>query len=288
MNTSLGSFLSPPGFVGPQGLKALAREGSVMIEGLAHVRHMRAKRKHHEALPLHGDHRRVATTPVLLIPGFMAGDWSLSRMAAGLRLEGFRTYKSHIMVNVGCTREAVDRLELRLEAIASARDSKVLIVGHSLGGMLARGLAARRPDLVAGIVTMGSPVMAPGAIHRVIAWDAEMLGRLNKAGVPATMSADCLSGPCAEAAFEEMQQPLNEVGYTAIFSHRNGIVSPASCLDPMAQEHVEVKASHVGMALDPTTFEHVARSLRGFELAMRASALADPSAVADLPRRASK
>lgn len=102
------------------------------------------------------------------------------------------------------------------------------------------------------------------------------------------MSADCLSGPCAEAAFEEMQQPLNEVGYTAIFSHRDGIVSPASCLDPMAQEHVEVKASHVGMALDPTTFEHVARSLRGFELAMRASALADPSAVADLPRRASK
>ena len=43
--------------------------------------------------------------------------------------------------------------------------------------MLARGLAARRPDLIEGIVSMGSPVLAPGAIHRVLAWDAQMLSR---------------------------------------------------------------------------------------------------------------
>ena len=42
------------------------------------------------------------------------------------------------------------------------------IVGHSLGGMLARGLAVRRPDLVSGIITMGSPMLAPGAHHLVL------------------------------------------------------------------------------------------------------------------------
>ncbi len=58
------------------------------------------------------------------------------------------------------------------------------IVGHSLGGMLARGIAARRPDLVSNIVTMGSPMLAPGAHHVVADRRAStMLVRLSRAGV---------------------------------------------------------------------------------------------------------
>lgn len=287
MTSSLGSFLRPDGFAGPEGLRALAREGSVMLEAASHMRHMRAKKRQHSAAPYAGEHRRPPTVPVLLIPGFMAGDWSLARMAAGLRLEGYRTYRAHIKINAGCTRAALDRMEQRLESIAIRRGSQVMIVGHSLGGMLARGLAARRPDLTEGIITMGSPVLAPGAVHPVLAWDADLLGRLHKAGFTATMSADCTSGPCAREAFEQIQRPLDEaVGYVAIFSQRDGIVSPLSCLDPMAQEHVEVRASHAGMALDPVTFERVVAALRGFE-ARRASASAGPLAAADLPRAAS-
>ncbi len=258
----------------------------MVLEAVHHVRDTRSKRRHHRSKAYAGAHRRAATVPVLLIPGFMAGDWSLARMAAGLRLEGFRTYRSHISINVGCTAESVDRLEQRVESIVLRRGTKAMIVGHSLGGMLARGLAARRPDLVAGIVTMGSPVMAPGAIHQLLAWDAEFLGRLNRAGLAKTMGSDCMSGPCAKNSFEEMRQPLApEVGFTAIFSPRDGIVSPSSCLDPYAQQHIEVRASHVGMALDPITFDHVVASLRSFEAAQAAAAMpasdvAGPSAKA--------
>ena len=51
-------------------------------------------------------------------------------------------------------------LEERLEALAETRGPAVLI-GQSRGGKLARVLAARRPDLVTGVVTLGSPHLNP-------------------------------------------------------------------------------------------------------------------------------
>ncbi|HEY6935253.1 MAG TPA: alpha/beta fold hydrolase [Marmoricola sp.] len=258
----MGAFLRPPDFVGPQGLRALARETSAAVEAVRLVRRTREDRRRRAALPYADRHRRTGLEPVLLIPGFMAGDPTLWLLSAFLRNEGFRTYRSQIHVNVGCTRDAANRLERRLESIALRRGRKVSIVGHSLGGMLARGLAARRPDLVHGIVTMGSPVLAPGAVHTVLAWDTEMLIRLARAGFRGFMSEDCIAGACARTSFEDMQRPLDPaVGYTAIWSRRDGIVDPNACRDPGA-ECVEVSTSHCGMAVDPVVFDAVLKALR--------------------------
>jgi pimeloyl-ACP methyl ester carboxylesterase len=213
--------------------------------------------------------------PVLLIPGFMAGDPTLKAMSSMLRQQGFRTYRAQIWVNVGCTREAAERLERRLEVIATRRNRKVSIVGHSLGGMLARGLAARRPDLIEGIVSMGSPVLAPGAIHKVLAWDAQLLSRLTRAGFGGMMSADCFGGECARLSWEESQIPLDpDLAFTAIYSKRDGIVDWRACLDPAAR-HVEVRTSHCGMAVDPVVMDHVLESLRDQQL-KRANLAAAP------------
>jgi pimeloyl-ACP methyl ester carboxylesterase len=163
--------------------------------------------------------------------------------------------------NVGCTQDASRALERRIEAIAIRRDAKVTIVGHSLGGMMARGLAARRPDLVAGIVTMGSPMLAPGAHHRTLAATVELLVRLSRAGVPGLMSADCVGGECARQSFDESRQPLAPgVGFTALYSRRDGIVDWRACVDPIAHP-IEVSASHLGMAFDPRVIDVVSGSL---------------------------
>ena len=148
MNSPLGSFLLPPGFDGPSGVRALARESSTVIEAARLVRRARTDRRSRALLPYAGSHKIPAHDPVLLVPGFMAGDATLTAMSLFLRHQGFRTYRAQIRVNAGCTRQAADRIERRLESIATRRERKVTIVGHSLGGMLARGLAARRPDLV--------------------------------------------------------------------------------------------------------------------------------------------
>jgi triacylglycerol lipase len=276
VNSPLGTFLLPAGFDGPAGLRALARESSTIVEAGRLIRRSRADRRARALLPYAGTHRVPPHDPVLLVPGFMAGDATLAGMSMFLRHQGFRTYRAQIRVNAGCTREAADRLERRIETIAIRRNRKVSVIGHSLGGMLARGLAARRPDLIEGIVSMGSPVLAPGAIHRVLAWDAEMLARLTRAGFRGMMSADCFGGECARLSFEESHLPIDpEVAFTAIYSKRDGIVDWKACLDPAAQ-HVEVRTSHVGMAVDPVVMEHVLAALREQQV-KRANRQEDPA-----------
>jgi pimeloyl-ACP methyl ester carboxylesterase len=207
----------------------------------------------------HGSVRHA--TPVVLVPGFLAGDGTLRLMSRVLREHGYRTYRSSIRVNAGCTLDAAAQLEGRLESIASRRGCKVQIVGHSLGGMLARGLAVRRPDLVAGIVTLGSPMLAPGAHHVTLTKSVEMLVRLSRAGWPGLMSEDCVAGECARQSFDESRQPMPPgVSFTAIYSKRDGIVDWRACVDPLAVP-VEVTASHAGLAFDPRVIREVLKAL---------------------------
>jgi triacylglycerol lipase len=283
VNSPIGSFLLPAGFDGPRGVGALLREASSVTEAARLYRRSRTDRRARALLPYVGGHRVPAHDPVLLVPGFMAGDTTLRAMSVFLRHHDFRTYRAQIHVNVGCTRLAGDKLERRLEEIATRRNRKVTVVGHSLGGMLARGLASRRPDLIEGIVTMGSPVLAPGAIHRVLAWDAQMLARLTRAGFGGMMSDDCFGGECARLSWEESHLELSpDVAFTAVYSRRDGIVDWRACLDPAA-EQVEVRTSHLGMAVDPIVMDHVLSALRAQQV-RRASRQEAPDAGAGLLR----
>lgn len=260
MSNTLAPWLLPDGY-GRPALAALLREGSLVTEAGRFAARRGTTRRLRRRAPLAGRSASRIAEPVLLIPGFLAGDWTLTAMAAELRGRGFRTYRSQIHANIGCTVGSALALENRLEQIAERRDARVQIVGHSLGGMIARGLAARRPDLVAGIVTMGSPMRAPAAHHALLTRGVRVLNRLSDAGVPGLMSTDCVAGECAHLSFTESQEPLrHDVAMTNVYSRRDGIVDWRACIDP-AGRAVEVRASHIGMPLDPRVIDVVTTSL---------------------------
>ncbi len=262
MASPLGAFLCPPGFQGPSGLRAIARESSAVVEGARLVRRSAVDRVTRRRTPYASLKAVRSVDPVVLVPGFMAGDSSLLLMARHLRKLGYRTYRSTMHANVGCTQEASYALERRIEAIAIKRERKVTIVGHSLGGLLARGIAARRPDLVDGIVTMGSPLLAPGAIHPVLAFDLSVVIALRRAGLGTMMGDDCTSGDCARLSWEQSRGELDpSVAFTSIFSRRDGVIDWRGCLDPEART-VEVGTSHLGMAVDPVVFDVVTETLQ--------------------------
>lgn len=257
----MGAFLLADGFAPPR-VTAVLREGSLVGEAGRYALRSLGERRTRLRTPYAGRVPARAADPVVLVPGFLAGDGSLALMAASLRRQGFRTYRSQIHANVGCTVSAAEQLERRLESIAHRRGGRVQVVGHSLGGMIARGLAVRRPDLISGIVTLGSPMLAPGAHHRSLAASVEILVRLSRAGVPGLMSEDCVGGGCARESFEESRLPLPPaLSFTAVYSRRDGIVDWRACVDPLART-VEVSTSHVGMAVDPRVIDVVSEALR--------------------------
>ncbi len=254
------AFLTPDGFAQPS-RAAVLREGSVVTEVGRYAVQALSSRGMRRRTPYGARPLRVSE-PVLLVPGFLAGDSSLSAMNRTLRHQGFRTYRAEIRANVGCTLAASAQLEERLEEITQRRGSRVRIVGHSLGGMLARGVAARRPDLVAGIVTLGSPMLAPGAHHASLTRSVDLLVRLNRAGMRNLMAEDCVAGRCAQESFDHARAVLPDgVDFTAIYSRRDGIVDWRACIDPAAHA-VEVRSSHLGMAFDPVVMTAVSAALR--------------------------
>lgn len=258
----IADFLVPEGFTGPRGLRALAREGSVVAEAVRHRRHVAAARAQQRSAPYAlRTSRRVPGDPVLLVPGFLAGDYTLASMARHLRHLGHRTYRTGIVANVGCIDRGTQTLERRIEQIAERRERKVTIVGHSLGGMMGRGVAARRPDLVAGLVTLGSPMLAPGAAHDLLLAQIGLLRRLQRLGLGNLMGEDCTTGSCALRMWEESRKPLPEgFEFTAVYSRRDGIADWRACIDPAGQAR-EVRTSHIGMALDPTVLDIVVEVL---------------------------
>ncbi|WP_157829645.1 alpha/beta fold hydrolase [Nocardioides alpinus] len=266
---TVAAFLTPEGFSQPS-VAAVLREGSIVAEAGRYAVQAFGSRGARRRTP-YGSRPARVSEPVLLVPGFLAGDSSLGPMSRTLRHQGFRTYRADIRANVGCTLAAAAQLEERLEEITQRRGSKVRIVGHSLGGMLARGVAARRPDLVAGIVTMGSPMLAPGAHHASLARSVDLLVRLNRAGMRNLMTEDCVAGHCAQESFDQARAALPEgVEFTAIYSRRDGIVDWRACVDPVARA-VEVRSSHVGMAFDPAVIAAVSAALRPVPVPVPAS-----------------
>lgn len=194
------------------------------------------------------------TPPVLLVPGFMAGDASLAVLRGWLRRRGSRVASAGMRLNVDCAERTVRRLEVHLRTLAEETRRRVVVIGQSRGGELARVLAVRNPDAVSTLVMLGSPVLGPLSVGRPVLTALRSLARLGDLGIPGTLSTRCADGDCCTAFREDVQAPLaSDVRAVAIYSRSDGIVSWRACLDPAAR-HVEVESSHGGMTVNSAVY----------------------------------
>jgi triacylglycerol lipase len=203
----------------------------------------------------------VGVPPVLLVPGFMAGDQSLAVMAGWLRRRGSRTERAGIALNTDCAERAIRGLESRLRRFAEREGERVVLVGQSRGGELARVVAVRNPDLVRGLVMLGSPVRDPLRVGPAVLGALRSVARLGGLGVPGMLSMECADGPCCAAFRADLAAPLPDaVRAVSIYSRSDGIVSWEACLDPWS-DHVEVESSHTGMSVNPRVYRALAQVL---------------------------
>jgi len=203
--------------------------------------------------------------PVMLIPGFLAGDDSLRLMAGWLGRNGYRPVRAGMRMNVGCSGQGTGRLERKLEEVVSEQGQRAAIVGQSRGGHFAKALAARRPDLVSGIVTLGSPQLDAFAINPIVWGGVMAVGALGTLGRRGLFGHGCLEGDCCKEFWDQVrgEKLPRGVGYVSVYSRTDGVVSWRSCLDPAAKL-VEIRSSHCGMAVSRQSYRAIADSLGEF------------------------
>jgi pimeloyl-ACP methyl ester carboxylesterase len=233
----------------------LWREGRVPLEAAALLRD-----------PIFGGQgvRGAGGQPVLLMPGFLAGDDSLGFMTTWLRRTGHQTRSAGIRANVDCSARALEKLIARTEQLAERHGRRVVLIGQSRGGTFARVMAVRRPDLVSGIVTLGSPLTSTFDIHPLVRLQIRAVAALGTFGAPGMFGFNCIKGECCESFWHDLSAPFPEdVGFVSIYSKSDGVVRWRACLDEYAR-HVEVNASHCGMAVNPGAYRAIATALEGF------------------------
>jgi triacylglycerol lipase len=202
---------------------------------------------------------------VLLVPGFMAGDGSLATLTQWLRSSGWHTKRAGIRANLACSEVACTRLEERLEVLVERTGRRVTLIGQSRGGVLAKALGARRPELVAGVVALGSPIRAQLAVHPLVLAQVGVVATIGSGAVPGLLSWRCLRGECCAPFRAALAGPFPaDVGYVSLYSRSDGIVDWRSCIDPDADSCIEIHGSHIGMSLNPEVYRAIGRALASF------------------------
>ena len=205
--------------------------------------------------------------PVLTLPGFLASDLSMAPMRRYLSELGYASFAWRMGRNIGGVSRMRAVLRDRLAEIHGETGRKVSIVGWSLGGVYARDLALRAPELVRYVVTLASPF-------------ANDVRATN-----ATRLYEALSDEAVEDNSELRNAIAGDlpVPTSSLFSRADGIVNWRTCLlRPSATaENIEVHlASHVGFGVNPAALWAVADRLAQGEGEFRQFDRSGPFAIA--------
>jgi triacylglycerol lipase len=203
---------------------------------------------------------------IVIIPGLFGSDlylWPLRRWISRI---GYRPSTSGLWVNAGCADRLTSQIEKWIELQQPQRDRRLVLMGHSRGGLLARALAARLGSRVSHLVLLGSPVAVamratqPGASQLVA---GGRMGALAQASNTARriLDPDC-SFPSCECAFvaDMRRQPALDTAVLSIYSREDPIVPPEACIVTGAR-NVEVSGTHSGLVYNPLVYRELARSL---------------------------
>lgn len=187
--------------------------------------------------------------PVLMVHGYGANGGFWVHLGAQLEAQGF----SHATVDLepvfGDIEDFAQQLEQAVQALrAASRSEKVIIVAHSMGGLVARAWMRRfGADHVARIITLGTPHfgtdlahMGPGDNARQMRRDGEWLAQLDAA--------------------DRAQRRL----ITSIYSWHDNIIAPQdSCHLPGAHNIALPGIGHVAMGRHPDIAKHILAEIIG-------------------------
>src|SRR5690349_2212462 len=185
--------------------------------------------------------------PVLVLPGFMASDFSTRTLRRFLRDLGYAAHGWKLGRNVGPSPELVGRLVERLQELRARHGRRISLIGWSLGGIYARELARRFAPDVRQVITLASPFRDVEATNV----PSFLRARARRRGLP------------DEADYRRILDAPLPVPTTAIYSRTDGIAAWKSCCleEGPFSESLEVESSHLGIGHHPVALLAIADRL---------------------------
>ncbi len=222
------AFLDRDGHVRPPSKRLLITEVRALLKA-----RRRPARNPGLALAPRGDGH-----PVFVLPGFLTSDARTRRLRKFLRDLGYSVYGWELGVNLGPSDRVLAGIERRFLEIRSRHGRKVSLIGHSLGGVLARDLAKRFPDDVRQLIVLGTPVRFPTASS--VAGVFRLLARFHRTAFERDPA-------------EVNRPPPPSVPVTAFYTKTDGIVAWQTCLEEPGErrQNIEMSGPHSTMPRNP-------------------------------------
>jgi len=185
--------------------------------------------------------------PLMVIPGFLANDRTTLGLQRALAEAGYRVTGWGLGLNTGVKPDTVERIAERVDRFGGSRP--VILVGWSLGGIYAREVAKARPELIAKVVTLGSPFSGDRRSNNVWRLYERVAG--HPVDAPPIDSDPSIKPP---------------VPTLAIWSRRDGIVAPAAARGKAGESdcQIELDCGHMGFAVSGRAYPRIVEAVRSF------------------------
>ncbi len=199
---------------------------------------------------------------VVIIPGFLGTDLYLMELHGWLGRIGYRPYFSGIGLNADCPNLLIQRhLSDTIQRARAETGRKIHLIGHSLGGVIARSVAGQRPRDIASVITLASPfrgtITNKTVFHAAEAVRLRILQEHGRGVLP-----DCYTGRCTCNFINSLSRAIpNSVTETAIYTRHDGIVDWRYCMTRKENVDYEVPGTHIGMAFNASAYAIVAERL---------------------------
>ena len=199
---------------------------------------------------------------VVVIPGFLGSDLYVTHLHSWLGRIGYKSYLSGIGVNAECPNLLIRyNLAATIKKAIEETDGKIHLIGHSLGGIIARSVAAQQPQDVASVITLAAPirgtVMHPSVLRAAHAVRSQILNQHGHSVLP-----DCYTPRCTCAFLSSLRCTLPpSVAETAIYTKDDGVVDWRYCRTGKRDVDFEVPGTHVGLVFNPSVYTIIAERL---------------------------